>query len=79
MTTIEEDIDEIIAAILSVQETDLDEETSFGPDGLEAESLDIVEMAEMIDEKFGVFIPDEDLQDLETIGDVREYVSVRVD
>lgn len=72
-------IDGIIASVLAVQESDLDGETSFGPDGLDAESLDIVEMAEMIEERFGVFIPDEDLQDIETVSDVREYVAERME
>lgn len=73
------EINAIIASILPAKESELDGETSFGPEGLEAESLDIVEMAEMIEANFGVFIPDEDLQELETVADVREYVAQRME
>lgn len=76
---VENDINGIIASVLAVQESELDGGTSFGPDGLDAESLDIVEMAEMIEDQFGVFIPDEDLQEIETVSDVREYVADRME
>lgn len=73
------EVDEIIASALLVDESDFDDETSFGEDGFETESLDIVEMAEMIEAEFGVHVPDEDLEDLVTVGQVKEYVAERMD
>lgn len=71
---IDEEIDAIIATSLRVDEDDFGDDTSFGPEGLNAESLDIVEMAEALDVNLGIAIPDDELNNLETVGDVKEYV-----
>lgn len=75
---IESDVEEIIATRLRVDQGEFDDATSFGSDGLNADSLDIVEMAEALDENLGVHIPDDDLEDLETVGDVKEYVQTEM-
>lgn len=72
-------IDRIVADALLVDESEFDDDTTFDADGLEAESLDIVEMAEFVDDELGVPIPDEDLEDLRTVGDVKSYVAERLD
>lgn len=72
-------IDEIIASALLVDEDDFDDGTSFGEEGFDAESLDLIEMAEIVEEELGVHIPDEDLEDLLTVGQVKEYVAERVE
>lgn len=74
-----ETIDEIVADALLVDESEFDDHTTFDADGLEAESLDIVEMAELVDDELGVHIPDEDLEDLTTVGEVKSYVAERLD
>lgn len=68
-------IDSIVADALLVSESDFDDDTPFGSDGLEAESLDIVEMAELVNDELGVSIPDSELEDISTVGEVKSYVA----
>lgn len=72
-------VDEIVASAFLVDESEFDDETEFGPEGFDAESLDIVEMAELVEDELGVHIPDEDLEDLDTVGEVKEYVGERLE
>lgn len=76
---VDERIDEIVVGALRVDRSDFDDDTLLGPEGLDADSLAVVEMAETVDVELGVSIPDEDLEDLETVGDVKEYVRERAD
>ena len=39
-------------------------------DDLGADSLDVVELLSRLEDEFGVTIPDEDVEDLKTVGDV---------
>ena len=41
---------------------------------LGADSLDVVEMLMMVEEKLGVTVPDEDAMGLKTVGDLIKYV-----
>ena len=41
---------------------------------LEADSLDVVELLMSIEDEFEVEIPDEEIENLKTIGDVVEYI-----
>lgn len=67
-------IDAIVADVLRVDESDFDDDTVFGED-VEASSLDYVEIAETIDFELGVEIPDEALEEIDTVGDVKAYVA----
>lgn len=71
---ISNEVDRIISSSMNVDESEFDEETTFGAEGLDADSLSVVEMAEVVDMELGVKIPDDELTDLETVGDVKEYV-----
>lgn len=70
----EETIEEIIADRLHVDRSEFDDETPFMGETLDADSLDIVEAAEAIDANLGVHIPDEDLESIETVGELKSYV-----
>lgn len=72
--TAEDAVDEIVADVLRIDDSEFDDETVFGED-VPAESLDYVEIAETIEFELGVEVPDEDLQDIETVGDVKAYVA----
>lgn len=52
-------------------ETRLDED-------LEADSLDLVELAMALEEELSLEIPDEELEGIRTIGDAVEFVAERV-
>ncbi len=41
---------------------------------LGADSLNIVEVVMQIEEEFGIEIPDEDAEQLKTVGDLRTYI-----
>ncbi len=70
-------VQEIIADRLRVDADSFAAETRFDGDTLDAESLDMVEIAEAVEADLGVHVPDDDLADLETVGQFTTYVSER--
>lgn len=64
---------ELIAEQFNKDVDELDENTSF-VDDLNADSIDIVELIMSIEDEFDIEIEDEELKDLETIGDVFNYL-----
>ncbi len=53
-------------------------ENSAIADDLGADSLDVVEMLMAIEENFGVIVPDEEIPNLKTIGDIVSYVEINM-
>ncbi len=74
------DIFEQVKKILCDQ-LDLDEEQvtedSEVIDDLGADSLDIVDLVMTLEEEFDTEIPDEDIENLRTVGDIVKYVEER--
>lgn len=66
----------VIIEQLSVDEADVTEEASF-IDDLGADSLDIVELVMALEEEFGVSIPDEEAENIKTVGDAVAYVEAQ--
>lgn len=71
-----EKIRDIIAEQLSIDPSEITEESSF-IDDLGADSLDIVELIMALEEEFDMEIPDEDAEKISTVGDVIEYIQER--
>jgi acyl carrier protein len=69
-----ERIREVLAERLSAEESDITEEANFQED-LGADSLDLVEMIMELEDQFGIKIPDEDAQQIQTVGQAVEYVT----
>lgn len=46
-------------------------------DDLGADSLDVVELMLALEESFEIVVPDEDVERLQTIADVQQYLEVR--
>ena len=46
-------------------------------DDLGADSLDVVELVMALEESFDIVVPDEDVERLQTIGDVQQYLEIR--
>ena len=46
-------------------------------DDLGADSLDVVELMMALEESFDIVVPDEDVERLQTIGDVQQYLEIR--
>lgn len=68
-----ERIKEIAAEALGADVNTMTAETSFKED-LGADSLDLFEMVMTLEEEFNVEIPSEDLEQIQTIGDVESYI-----
>ena len=65
----------MIAEQFAVGESDIRMETSF-EDDLGADSVDLVELVMELEEEFDIGeIPEEELQQMKTVGDVVRYVS----
>jgi acyl carrier protein len=69
-----ERIKEVLVERLSVEEADITEEANFQED-LDADSLDLVEMIMELEDQFGLKIPDEDAQKIQTVGQAVDYVT----
>ncbi len=61
---------------------------SFGPDAslitpdatfeeLDIDSLDLVELAQIVEDEYGVVLKGEDMKELKTVGDAIELISAR--
>ncbi|MBP8819433.1 MAG: acyl carrier protein [Syntrophomonadaceae bacterium] len=71
--TVFEELVKIIAEIKDIPEEQITMESSFEED-LEADSLDIVEMLMLLEDKFNIQIPEEAAEELKTVGDAVKYV-----
>ncbi|PJB76748.1 MAG: acyl carrier protein [Acidobacteria bacterium CG_4_9_14_3_um_filter_49_7] len=66
-------VKEIIVDQLEVDEGQINESANFIND-LGADSLDIVELIMAFEDGFGIEIPDEDAEKIQTVGDVVKYI-----
>ena len=71
---VEAKVREIIINELGVEPEKVTSEASFVED-LGADSLDTVELVMAFEEEFGMEIPDEDAEQLQTVGDANRYIS----
>jgi acyl carrier protein len=70
----ESKVREIIINELGVEPEKVTLEASFVED-LGADSLDTVELVMAFEEEFGIEIPDEDAEQLQTVGDAVKYLN----
>ena len=73
MADIEGKVKEIIINELGVEADKVTTSASFVED-LGADSLDTVELVMAFEEEFGIEIPDEDAEQLQTVGDAVKYL-----
>jgi acyl carrier protein len=73
---VEDKIKTIVAEQLGVSEDEVTPEASF-TDDLGADSLDIVELVMAIEEEYGIEIPDDDAEKIQTIQDAITYIEER--
>ncbi len=71
-----ENLKEIIAEQLNVDESEITEGASF-KDDLGADSLDLFELVMALEERFDVEIPSEDLNHIATVEDVINYLKAK--
>ena len=70
---IEQRVKTIIVEKLGVDESDITREASFTND-LGADSLDTVELIMEFEKEFDMTIPDEDAEQIATVGDAVDYI-----
>lgn len=73
-----EKIRELLATQLDANADNITMDTRIADD-LNADSLDVVEMLMSVEDEFSVQIPDEDIENLKTVGDVVEYIQNHTD
>jgi acyl carrier protein len=72
-----EELKKIIVEIKDIPEDEIQLESKFAED-LEADSLDIVEMLMLLEEKFEIQIPEEEAAKLKTVKNVVDYVEAKL-
>ena len=72
-----EEVKEIIVDLLGVDPEKVTMEARFRED-LEADSLDLVELIMALEDKFDAEIPDEDAQNITTVGEAVKYIQERL-
>lgn len=72
-----ETVTEIVVDQLGVDESEVTPEASFLED-LGADSLDIVELVMAFEEEFDLEIPDEDAEDITSVGEAVDYIEERL-
>jgi acyl carrier protein len=63
--------------VLSVEESAVTPDAKFGDD-LDADSLDLVELVMALEEEFDIEVPEEDLAEVETVGQAYDLVAGKV-
>ena len=71
-----EKMKKIIAEQLGVEEDEITLDTSFKED-LGADSLDLFELTMALEEEYDIEIPAEELEEIETVNDVVEYLKAK--
>ncbi len=63
--------------VLSVSEDQVTVDAKFGDD-LDADSLDLVELVMALEEEFGVEVPEDELEGIETVGQAYDLVASKL-
>ena len=71
-----EQVKKILCDQLDLDEEQVTEESEV-IDDLGADSLDIVDLVMTLEEEFDTEIPDEDIENLRTVGDIVKYIEER--
>lgn len=78
MSSVSERVKAIIVEQLGADEEEVTPDASF-VDDLGADSLDTVELVMAFEEEFGIDIPDEDAEQMRTVGDAVKYIQENAD
>jgi len=68
---------QVIVEIKDIPEEIITMEAKFDED-LEADSLDVVEMLMLLEEKYEITIPEEAAEEMKTVGEAVEYIEARL-
>jgi acyl carrier protein len=70
-------VKDIVVELLEVDPEEVTPDANFR-DTLEADSLDLVELLMAFEDEFGATIPDEDVKQINTVGDAVAYIEKRM-
>ena len=70
-------IKKILADTLDVSEDELSADTNIATD-LGADSLDVVEILMSIEDEFDIEIPDSEIENIRTIGELVDYIETNM-
>jgi acyl carrier protein len=73
MENIEQQVKKVVAEQLSINEADIKNESAFIAD-LGADSLDTVELVMALEDTFGIEIPDEQQEKIQTVQDAIDFI-----
>lgn len=68
---------QVIVEIKDIPEENIKMDSNFSED-LEADSLDVVEMLMLLEEKFEITIPEEAAEEMKTVKDAVEYIEAKL-
>ncbi len=77
MENFKKTFDKLLIDTLGISQEDIKSETHFTND-LGADSLDLVELTIEFEKAFNIVIPDNDVEQLQTIGDAEGYLKNRL-
>ncbi len=69
---------EIIRNQLGIEDTEITEETNF-KDDLGVDSLDLLELVMAFEEEYNIELNPEELEDIQTVGDVMDFIKKYAD
>ncbi len=71
-----EKVTEILVDQLDIDEDKVNADASI-TDDLGADSLDVVDLIMSLEEEFNIEIPDEEVENIKTVGDIVKYIEDR--
>lgn len=74
--SVQDKVKEIVAQQLEVDINNLTPETTF--EEIDADSLDIVELVMALEEEFELEISDQEIENIQTVGDVIKFIESKV-
>lgn len=72
-----EQLKKLIVELLEVDESEVVPEASF-VDDFNADSLDFIELISAVEDTFKIEIPDEDLEQIQTVQDAVDYIESKI-
>lgn len=77
MSQITDKVKDIIVETLGVKESEVTLEASFTND-LDADSFDAIELIMEFEKEFGIYIPDDQAEKINTVGDAINYIKAKI-
>ncbi|MDG5778184.1 acyl carrier protein [Haloarculaceae archaeon H-GB2-1] len=77
--SIDETVDEIVAESLAVTKRSFDDDSNLEAEPLAIESIDVLDIAQALDAELDVHASANDLESLDTVGDLKDFVDAKYD